>query len=214
MTTKATGVSALQFLPAVRSLEALRDAARGCRGCPLYQEATQTVFGRGPGKARVLLVGEQPGNDEDRAGEPFVGPAGRVLDQGLEAAGIARDDAYVTNVVKHFKFVRTGKRRIHKKPSAREIAACVPWLEQEIAAVEPEVLVCLGATAGQALLGRDFRVSTMSGRVVETALAPRAVATVHPSAILRQPTPEDRAREMERFVADLRVVAGLLDGRD
>lgn len=213
MTAQTTGVSALEFLPAERSLDALRDAARVCRGCPLYQEATQTVFGRGPGNARVLLVGEQPGNEEDLAGEPFVGPAGRVLDQGLEAAGIARDDAYVTNVVKHFKFVRTGKRRIHKKPSAREIAACVPWLEQEITAVEPEVLVCLGATAAQTLLGRDFRVSTMSGRVMETALAPRAVATVHPSAILRQPTPDDRAREMEKFVADLRVVARLLGAR-
>lgn len=210
MKTRIAGVSALEFLPAERSLDALRQASRDCRGCPLYQDATQTVFGRGPRKARVLLVGEQPGSAEDLAGEPFVGPAGRVLGQGLEAARIARDDAYVTNVVKHFKFVRAGKRRIHKKPSAREIAACVPWLEQEIAAVAPAVLVCLGATAAQTLLGKDFRVSTMSGRVVKTALAPHAVATLHPSAILRQQATEDRAREMARFVADLRVVAGLL----
>ncbi len=213
MRAEDTGVSAVEFLPTQRTLASLREAARACHGCPLYQHATQTVFGAGPRQARVILVGEQPGDAEDRAGEPFVGPAGRILDQGLAAAGIARADAYVTNVVKHFKFVRTAQRRIHQKPSAREIAACLPWLEQEIAVVEPEVLVCLGATAAQALLGRRVRVSTMGGQVVATTLAHHAVATIHPSAILRQPTPDDRARAMDRFVDDLRVVAGLLDRR-
>jgi DNA polymerase len=211
MATDVTGISAIEFLPTRLSLPSLRDAARQCHGCPLYKNATQTVFGRGPSDARVFLIGEQPGNDEDLAGEPFVGPAGRVLDEGLMAAGIARTDTYVTNVVKHFKWVAMGKRRLHKKPGAREIAACLPWLEKEIELIRPEVLVCLGATAAQALLGRDFRVSTMSGRLMESPLAPHALATVHPSSILRQQTPADRAREMDRFTDDLRVVAGLLE---
>jgi uracil-DNA glycosylase len=158
----------------------------------------------------VFFVGEQPGNDEDLQGKPFVGPAGRLLDEGLERAGIARADAYVTNVVKHFKWEPRGKRRLHKKPSSREIAACLPWLEKEIELVKPSVLVCLGATAAQALLGRDFKVTKQRGQVVPSPLAPHALATLHPSSILRQPTREDRHREMDRFVADLEIVAGLL----
>jgi uracil-DNA glycosylase family protein len=205
--------SAVQFLPVRLSLTCLREAARGCQGCPLFQNATQTVFGQGRRTARVFLVGEQPGNEEDLQGKPFVGPAGRLLDQGLESAGIDRGDAYVTNVVKHFKWVAKGKRRMHKKPSAREIAACLPWLEKEIELIKPEVLVCLGATAAQTLLGRDFRVSVQRGHVVESSFSKHALATVHPSSILRQPTSEDRHREMARFVADLKVVAGLLNGK-
>jgi DNA polymerase len=191
----------------------LREAAQRCEGCPLYQNATQTVFGAGPRSAHIVFVGEQPGSEEDLQGKPFVGPAGRVLDQAIESAGLDRKDAYVTNVVKHFKFEMKGKRRIHKKPSAREMAACLPWLEQEIALIKPNVLVCLGATAAQALLGKDFKVSIQRGQVVTTALAAHAVATVHPSSILRQPTDADRRREMTRLVADLKVVAGLLNGR-
>jgi len=207
-----TGVSALEFLPTRRSLSSLREAARGCRGCPLYKNATQTVFGEGARTARVVLVGEVPGNDEDLAGRPFVGPAGRILDEGLEAVRIERAEAYVTNVVKHFKWEPQGKRRKHKTPSAREIAACIPWLEQELELIHPEVLVCLGATAAQAIAGRDFRVTRMRGKVIATALSDRTVATVHPSAILRQRRSEDRRREMQRFVADLGVVARLIHG--
>ncbi|PCC68501.1 DNA polymerase [Nannocystis exedens] len=205
--------SARDFLPERLSLPTLREAAAGCHGCPLYRNATQTVFGAGPGGARLILVGEQPGNDEDIAGAPFVGPAGRVLDQALEQAGIARDDAYVTNVVKHFKWERRGSRRLHKKPSAREIGACLPWLEKEIELIRPEVLVCLGATAAQALLGRTFRVTTMRGQLIANHRVPHVLATVHPSSILRQPTAEDRRAEMAKFTADLAVVAGVLNGR-
>ncbi len=187
------------------ALRALRAEARHCESCPLYRNATQTVFGEGPVTARILLVGEQPGNDEDLAGAPFVGPAGRVLDQALAAAGIARDDVYVTNVVKHFKWVPKGKRRIHKRPTAREIVACTPWLEREVALVRPEVIVCLGATAAQALLGRTFRVTKQRGEVLRSRLAERTIATVHPSSILRQRSAEDRRREMARLVDDLRV---------
>jgi uracil-DNA glycosylase len=192
-------------------MSALREAARSCQGCPLYKNATQTVFGEGRRSARIILVGEQPGNEEDLQGKPFVGPAGRILDQGLEAAGIDRADTYVTNAVKHFKWEPQGKRRLHKKPSAREVAACWPWLEQEIELIEPEVLVCLGATAAQALLGRQFRVTVDRGRPIPTELANHAVATVHPSSILRQRTDEDRHREMKRFISDLKVVAALLN---
>jgi len=206
-------VSAAEFLPTRITLRSLRDASAGCRGCPLYRHATQTVFGAGRANARVMLVGEQPGNDEDRRGKPFVGPAGRLLDEALEAAGIARADAYVTNVVKHFKWTPAGPRRLHKKPSAREIGACLPWLESELAVIRPEVLVCLGATAAQALLGRQFRVSVERGRIVDTPLAPHAVATIHPSAVLRQQSAEDRRREMAHFTADLEVAAGLLNGK-
>lgn len=206
----STGASALQFLPARVTMASLREAARGCRGCPLYKNATQTVFGEGPRNARVVLVGEVPGNDEDLAGHPFVGPAGRVLDEALEASRIRRDETYVTNVVKHFKWEPQGKRRKHKKPSAREIAACLPWLEREMELIRPAVLVCLGATAAQALIARDFRVTQMHGRVIPTALSERTVATIHPSSVLRQRTPEDRRREMDRLVADLKRVAALI----
>ncbi len=204
-----TRISALEFLPRRISMESLREAAETCQGCPLYRDATQTVFGAGPRSARMIVVGEQPGNDEDLQGAPFVGPAGRVLDEGLAAAGIDRADTYVTNVVKHFKWTPSGKRRLHKKPSAREIAACLPWLEKEIELIEPEVLVCLGATAAQALLGRDFKVTRQRGQILPTPLAKHAVATIHPSSILRQQTEAERRREMEQFIEDLKVAARL-----
>jgi uracil-DNA glycosylase family protein len=203
-------LSARAFLPASLSLASLREAARDCRGCPLYQNATQTVFGQGGRSARAILVGEQPGHEEDLQGQPFVGPAGRLLDEALAAAGVDRATAYVTNVVKHFKWVPHGKRRLHQKPSAAEIGACLPWLEKEIELIEPHVLVCLGATAAQALFGPRFRVTAQRGQVLSTPLARHAVATVHPSSILRQATPEEREREMERFIVDLKVVARLL----
>jgi DNA polymerase len=205
-----TATSALPFLPAVLTLDNMRKASNGCQGCPLYKSATQTVFGEGTAHARVILIGEQPGNDEDLEGRPFVGPAGRVLDEALEEAGIDRSDTYVTNVVKHFKWEARGKRRLHKKPGAREIGACLPWLDKEIELIKPHVLVCLGATAAQALLGPTFKVTVQRGIDIATALAPHAIATVHPSSILRQHTSEDRHREMARFTDDLRVVAGLL----
>jgi DNA polymerase len=203
-------MTAAPFLPERLSLASLREAARGCRGCPLYEDATQTVFGAGRKGARVMLVGEQPGNDEDLKGLPFVGPAGRVLDEGLQAAGIDRDDAYVTNAVKHFKWVPQGKRRLHAKPGTREVRACRPWLEKEIEVVAPEVIVCLGATAAQSLLGPSFKVTAERGRVVASPWPARVVATVHPSSILRQRTDDDRHREMAAFTKDLRAVARLL----
>jgi DNA polymerase len=196
--------------PPPRSLSALRSAAGSCRACPLWEHATQTVFGEGPRAGRVMLVGEQPGNDEDRAGRPFVGPAGKLLDTALDAAGIDRREVYVTNVVKHFKWVARGKRRIHQKPTAREIAACRPWLDAEIALIRPELLVCLGATAAQALLGRTFRVSQARGTFVESPLAPHVTATVHPSSVLRAPDDETRRAEMARLIDDLRGAARVL----
>jgi len=202
-----TEMTALPFLPKRVSMKTLVESARGCRGCPLYKTATQTVFGEGPAHARVMLVGEQPGNDEDVKGHPFVGPAGRVLDKALAAAHIDRADAYVTNVVKHFKWVASGSRRLHKKPTAREVSACIPWLEEEIDLIKPEIIVLLGATAAQAVLGKDFRVTKERGHVVDSPLGPRALATVHPSSILRQRTSDDRHREMDLFTRDLVVVA-------
>src|SRR6266850_5311248 len=199
--------SAQHFMPARKSLPALRAAAAGCRGCDLYKRGTQTVFGEGSAHAKVLMLGEQPGHEEDLAGRPFVGPAGKLLDRALAEAGIDRAAVYVTNVVKHFKWEPRGKRRIHAKPSPREIAACRPWLDAELAALEPEVVVCLGATAAQALLGRRFRVSTERGKWIESPLAPHVMATVHPSAILRAPDDEARHAEYRRFVADLALVA-------
>ena len=196
-----------EMLPSRPTIKNVRDTAAGCRACHLYRDATQTVFGEGPSKAEVMLVGEQPGDAEDLAGHPFVGPAGRLLDRALAEAGIDRRIVYVTNVVKHFKFEPRGKRRIHAKPNGAEIAACRPWLETEIALVKPRVLVCLGATAAQALLGRSFRVSQQRGRFVGSPLAPRVTATVHPSSILRAPDDDSRHREMAHFVADLRRVA-------
>ena len=192
------------------SLQALREAAAGCRECPLWKTGTQTVFGEGTARATVMLVGEQPGDQEDLAGRPFVGPAGRLLDEALEAAGIDRKTAYVTNVVKHFKWEARGKRRIHAKPAWSEVAACRPWLDGELEAVRPAVLVCLGATAAQALLGRQFRVTKQRGTWIESDLAEHVTATIHPSAILRQRTDEDRHREMDAFVADLGLVATVL----
>jgi uracil-DNA glycosylase family protein len=205
-----TGTAA-DYLPQRLSLTALRDAALGCRACPLWRTGTQTVFGEGRRAARLLLVGEQPGDREDEAGRPFVGPAGRLLDEALADAGIDRGEVYVTNAVKHFKWEPRGKRRIHQKPNASEIAACRPWIEAELAVVRPRVLVCLGATAAQALLGRDVRVTRDRGRPIESTLAPVAFATVHPSSILRAPDDEARRRERALFVDDLTVAAAALE---
>jgi len=206
--TVATGTAA-EYLPERLSLTALRGAAADCRACPLWRTGTQTVFGEGAKRSDMMLVGEQPGDREDRAGRPFVGPAGRLLDDALEEAGIDRTRAYVTNVVKHFKWTARGKRRIHAKPSWSEVAACRPWLDAELEVVQPQVLVCLGATAAQALLGRSFRVTKQRGEELESNLAPHVVATIHPSAILRADG-EDRERELAAFVDDLRVVASLV----
>jgi uracil-DNA glycosylase family protein len=204
------GRSAAEFLPASITLPALRAAAAGCRGCDLWRCGTQTVFGEGTQRARIMLVGEQPGDKEDLAGRPFVGPAGKLLDEALEEAGIDRGDAYVTNAVKHFKWEPRGPRRIHAKPNAREVAACRPWLDAELAAVRPEVLVLLGATAAQALLGRGFRVTQSRGQLLEPEYGVPTLATIHPSAILRQREREDRHRELAALVADLRVAAAAL----
>ena len=192
-------------------LDALREEAAGCRRCPLWKDATQTVFGEGPAHAAVVFVGEQPGDQEDKAGRPFVGPAGRVFDEALAEAGIDRASAYVTNAVKHFKWEARGKRRIHAKPSWSEVAACRPWLDGELAEIEPRVLVCLGATAAQALLGRDFRVTKQRGTWVDSDIADFVTATIHPSAILRERHEDARHAEMARFVSDLRLVAAVLD---
>jgi uracil-DNA glycosylase len=197
------------LLPDRPTLSNVRAVAAGCKACHLYKLGTQTVFGEGPRRAEIMLVGEQPGDAEDLAGHPFVGPAGRVLDRALEEAGIDRRTVYVTNVVKHFKWEPRGKRRIHAKPNSAEIVACRPWLETEIALVKPRVLVCLGATAAQALLGRAFKVSRQRGETVESPLAPIVTATVHPSSILRAPDDEARRAEMSRFVADLKKVAAM-----
>ena len=202
--------SAASYLPARPTLKSLREAAVGCKACPLWRTGTQTVFGEGLTKATVMLVGEQPGDQEDKQGRPFVGPAGRILDQALEQAGIPRDEAYVTNVVKHFKWQPKGKRRIHAKPTWTEQAACRPWLEAELTVVRPRVLVCLGATAAQSLLGKQFRVTKERGTWVDSELAERVTATVHPSAILRQRDDESRHAEMAAFVDDLRIVAAVL----
>jgi uracil-DNA glycosylase len=204
--------SAADFLPDRPTLPRLREAANGCRGCHLYEDATQTVFGAGLKRARVMMVGEQPGDREDREGAPFVGPAGRMLDRGLADAGIDRADLYVTNVVKHFKFVQRGKRRIHQTPVMEEINACRPWLDAELAQVRPEVLVCLGATAAKALLGRSFRVTQSRGQFVDSDLAPLTTATVHPSSILRARSDEEREEAYREFVADLLVIAERLQG--
>jgi uracil-DNA glycosylase family protein len=203
--------SAADFLPARRSLASLRRAAASCRGCPLWQTGTQTVFGEGRRDARLMLVGEIPGDREDLAGRPFVGPAGRLLDHALQRAGIEREDTYVTNVVKHFKWEARGPRRLHKTPNRREIGACLPWLDAEIELIKPKVLICLGGTASKALLGSDFRVSERRGEWVASSLAPHVTSTIHPSAILRLRPQADRAAEIERFVADLRVARAALD---
>jgi uracil-DNA glycosylase len=200
--------TAAPLVPERPSLKTLREAAAGCTACDLYKTGTQTVFGEGAASAEAMFVGEQPGDQEDRAGKPFVGPAGKLFDQALEDAGIERTHFYVTNVVKHFKWRARGKRRIHQKPNWSEIAACRPWLEAELAVVEPRVLVCLGATAAQALLGRQFRVTQQRGKPVESDLAEHVLATVHPSSILRDP--ETRDYEYGEIVKDLKAVARLL----
>jgi len=203
-------VSAAAFLPQRKTLKSLREAARGCRGCPLYAPATQTVFGEGLKRAEVMMVGEIPGDREDREGHPFVGPAGRELDKALESVGIDRAEVYITNVVKHFKFTERGKRRIHQKPGRGEIDACLPWLRAELDVVAPRVLVLLGATAGQALLGASFKLTPARGRTIESDLAPYVTATAHPSSILRAPTDQGRHEAREAFTADLRTVAEFL----
>ena len=196
-------------VPETGSLTTLREAALRCTACPLYKNATQTVFGEGPKRAAIMLLGEQPGDQEDLSGKPFIGPAGQILNRALEEAGVDRNSVYVTNTVKHFKWEPRGKRRIHQKPSSRDIAACRPWLEAELRVVRPNVLVCLGSTGAQALFGSSFRVTRERGKLLESELARRVVATVHPSSLLRQPDKESRAREYARFVQDLRAAAGL-----
>jgi uracil-DNA glycosylase family protein len=192
-------------VPQTSSLSAVREAARTCTACHLYKRATQTVFGKGPKRALIMLVGEQPGDYEDVAGKPFVGPAGKILDRALAEAGINRDEVYVTNAVKHFKWEPRGKRRIHQKPNSRELAACRPWIEAEMRLVKPKLVVCLGSTAGQAFFGPSFRVTRERGKVLSSKLAPKVVATVHPSSLLRQPDEVSRDREYARFVMDLKA---------
>jgi DNA polymerase len=211
--TKVSERSAEQLIPRRPTLAALREAAAGCRACDLWRHATQTVFGEGPGRARIVMIGEVPGDQEDRQGHPFVGPAGAVLDKALDAAGIDRNEVYVTNIVKHFKFEPRGKRRIHKKPNALEISACRPWLDAEIAVVRPEIVVLLGATAAQAIMGRNFRVTQHRGQWVQSKIARFVLATVHPSSILRAEDDESRHREIAQFTADLKPVAELLKRR-
>lgn len=194
-------------VPDTMDWQRVRDAAKGCQACPLWKRGTQTVFGEGAGQAKMMLLGEQPGDQEDRAGQPFVGPAGKLLNRALDEAGIDRAKVYVTNTVKHFKWEPKGKRRIHQKPNAREIAACRPWLEAELRIVKPEVLVCLGATAAQAIFGSKFRVTQERGKILESPFAKKVLATVHPSSLLRAPDEETRQREYIRFVQDLRTAA-------
>ena len=202
--------SATDFFPARNSLKAFRAAAADCKGCDLWERGTQTVFGEGARRAELLFVGEQPGNEEDLTGKPFVGPAGRLFDDALIEAGIDRAHTYVTNVIKHFKWEPRGKRRIHKKPNAHEIAACRPWLEAEISLVKPTVIVCLGATAAQALLGPQFKVTRQRGQFIQSTLAPYIMATVHPSSVLRAPDDETRHDEKRKFIDDLKKVAHVL----
>ena len=208
MERESAGAAAL--IANAPDLEMLREAAAGCTGCPLYRDATQTVFGEGPDHAPMMLVGEAPGDVEDKSGHPFVGPAGRLLDRCLVEAGIERGQIYLSNTVKHFKWVPRGPRRIHSEPNSAEIAACFPWLEAELAVVTPKILVALGATAAQALFGKDFRVTRDRGRPVPSRWAPCALATVHPSSLLRAPDEETRSREIARFIEDLKLAAELM----
>lgn len=207
-----TKETAAPLIPDNPTLDRLRDAAAGCQACDLYKTGTQTVFGEGLKKAEVMLVGEQPGDKEDVEGRPFVGPAGKLLDNALDSAGIDRDAVYITNVVKHFKWEARGKRRIHKKPNMAEITACKPWLEAELDVVRPEAVVCLGATAAQAVIGKDFKVSRQRGELVDSPLAPLVTATVHPSSILRERDDDARHKAMDEFVRDLTNVARELKG--
>jgi len=210
MAKRASSKSANLLLPLHPTLPALQKAAKDCKACDLWKRGTQTVFGEGEPDAKVIFVGEQPGDREDLEGKPFVGPAGGLLDKALAEAGIDRKRVYVTNAVKHFKWEPRGKRRIHKKPNAAEITACRPWLDAEIAVLRPKVVVCLGATAAQALLGRDFRVTQHRGKFIDSPLAPFVMATVHPSSILRAPDDETRREEMKRFIGDLRKLSRIL----
>jgi len=204
--------TAAPLIPEQPTLDRLREIAAGCQACDLYKTGTQTVFGEGLKKAEVVLVGEQPGDKEDIEGRPFVGPAGKLLDNALDQAGIDRNAVYITNVVKHFKWEARGKRRIHKKPNMAEITACKPWLEAELDVIRPKAVVCLGSTAAQALLGRDFKVTQRRGELVDSALAPLVTATVHPSSILRERDEDARHRAMSEFVRDLTNVARELKG--
>lgn len=206
---KESGTAA-PLIPPRPTISKLQEVARGCRACPLWRTGTQTVFGEGSRRAKVVFVGEQPGNDEDLVGKPFVGPAGKLLDKALVEAGIKRDEVYVTNTVKHFKWEPQGKRRIHKKPNAREIAACRPWLDAELDLLKPEVVVCLGATAAQALISKDFKVSQRRGELIDSPLAPHVIATVHPSSILRAPDEHARHEAYASFVADLKKIAKVI----
>ena len=199
--------SALNYFPEEIEYESLKAASKTCEGCDLYKLGTQTVFGDGGTDSELMFVGEQPGDEEDLAGLPFVGPAGRLFNKALEEAGIDREKAYVTNTVKHFKWTQRGKRRIHEKPNAREVDACLPWLASEIEVIEPRILVCLGATAAEALLGKEFRVTKQRGIWLDSALAEKVIATVHPSSILRAPDPEMREAQYDAFLADLHVIA-------
>src|SRR5580700_2594712 len=210
---KRTPKSAELSIKVNASLEELKAAAKKCQACDLWKHATQTVFGEGLPNAKIILIGEQPGNQEDLKGKPFVGPAGHLLDEALAEAGIDRKKVYGTNAVKHFKWEPRGKRRIHKKPSAGEIAACRPWLEAEIAALHPKIIVCMGATAAQSLLGRDFRVTQHRGEFLKSSLAPIVMATVHPSSILRAPDERTRHTEMKRFIADLKKIGQALHSK-
>ncbi|HEY3579316.1 MAG TPA: UdgX family uracil-DNA binding protein [Pyrinomonadaceae bacterium] len=209
-TRKSSDSAANDLIPPRPTLSSLKNAAADCQACDLWLKGTQTVFGEGSRRARVMFIGEQPGNEEDLTGQPFVGPAGRLLDSALEEAGIDRKQTYVTNVVKHFKWEPRGKRRIHKKPNSTEIAACRPWLEAELAVVKPDVIVALGATAAQALLGPQFRVTKQRGEFIESTLAPYVMATVHPSSILRAPDDETRQLEYRHFVDDLKKLARVI----
>jgi uracil-DNA glycosylase family protein len=212
MKAQAAITTAAPLVPASSSLDKIRDAAKGCQACPLWKTGTQTVFGEGPKRARVVLVGEQPGNDEDLAGKPFVGPAGKLLDRALLEAGIDRALVYVTNAVKHFKWEPKGKRRIHKKPNSREIAACRPWLDAELAILKPDVLIGRGDTAPPPLLGRDFKVTQHRGEFISSDLAAHVMATVHPSSILRSPDDATRRAETERFISDLKKASQFVKG--
>jgi len=211
MAVRAT--TAAEFMPQHPTLRALREEVQRCRGCDLYRYASQAVFGEGPRSARIVLVGEQPGDEEDRQGHPFVGPAGKLLNRALEEAGIQRSEVYVTNAVKHFKFEERGKRRIHKKPRVSEVKACHPWLEAEISLLKPEVIVCLGATAAQALLGPKFRLTKERGKFVTHPWGPHVTATIHPSAVLRAPDAEQRHEEYRKFVDDLKGVRNALTAK-
>lgn len=208
------GETAAALIPEKATWSQLREVAAGCKACDLWRRGTQTVFGEGGIRARAMLIGEQPGNDEDLAGRPFVGPAGKLLDGALEEAGIDRSRTYVTNVVKHFKWEPRGKRRIHAKPNLQEITACLPWLESEIELIKPKVVVCLGATAAQALLGKQFRVTRERGQFINSTLAEFVMATVHPSSILRAPDEETRRVEIRHFVDDLKKVSGVLKAEE